>query len=294
MEQKITVQQFAESVASVSGMQSDEALRFIKLIFKSVAEKLHEGEPVELQSVGRFSLSKTSPDRVCFTPDASLADAVNAPFVSFAAVELSDDYEDEPEPQIETEPEIGTETEAEIEPEADNSESTDATDSTEQTVVEIPVIPVDTVESVEIPHLDNVIAEEVEKTPAAVDEPVEEANVEEPFEEVKVEEPDEEVKVDGRTEETSANDPVNEHEVYESVTTTAIPEIPQATPPPFDPLKAYSRPRTAIKEDEEEFVDNAKPENKEGGKFIYGLISGVVIAAAVAALAFFVYEVFLA
>ena len=75
------------------------------------------------------------------------------------------------------------------------------------------------------------------------------------------------------------------------------PAVPTPTPPPFDPVKAYRTPSIPVIEEDEEIYagdeEEAAEPQKKGGKFMFGLLTGIVIAAAIAALAFFVYEVFM-
>jgi len=101
---------------------------------------------------------------------------------------------------------------------------------------------------------------------------------------------------------------LNEDDVTDDLTVIpAIPAVPdsvdavssdmeQPTPPPFDPNKAYGMPcgGYSIPEDEEIFATNDDSRShKHKFNFIYGIITGVVIAAGLAALGFFVYEVLL-
>lgn len=252
MEQKITIQQFAERVASVSGIDKTEALAVIKLIFKNVAERLHDGDPVTVEGLGRFELSKKSAERVSFVPDEALARAVNAPFEPFKAVELSEDFTVDADEQPTVDP-------------VKQVEETPTGSGSEQEPVE-KIEQIDTFEETEpLEQVESVI--DVETAPQAPELPKE--TVQQPA----VEMP--------------------------AVPPVVPPAVPTPTPPPFDPVKAYRTPSIpVIEEEEEEEVyagdeEEAAEPQKKGGKFMFGLLTGIVIAAAIAALAFFVYEVFL-
>lgn len=107
MNNKITLSQLAERLASELGTDAAGAENLVREYFSLVADTLAEGESVKVKGLGTFRLSgieaRESVDvntgkrvvipghvRAGFTPEKSVAEAVNAPFAAFEAVELSE------------------------------------------------------------------------------------------------------------------------------------------------------------------------------------------------------------
>lgn len=84
MNQKLPVSRLAEMLAAKCGVDIESAQAFVKAFFDLVARELVDGKSVHVKGIGTFSHNVTDADSpVLFTPDASLADAVNAPFALF-------------------------------------------------------------------------------------------------------------------------------------------------------------------------------------------------------------------
>ncbi|MBO5243281.1 MAG: HU family DNA-binding protein, partial [Muribaculaceae bacterium] len=58
MNNKISVRQFAEKLASECGISPEDAQQYVKLYFDKVIECLRSGENVELPGLGKFSLTR--------------------------------------------------------------------------------------------------------------------------------------------------------------------------------------------------------------------------------------------
>ncbi len=119
--QKATMRQLAALIAPTLNITQAEAEKRIKDLFALTARLLQEGDSVEIDRLGVFSLSEGN---LLFTPDHALAQAINAPFQPFQPVELADDVDPamlddtaDPEPSQESEPEPQQDTEFQPEPE---------------------------------------------------------------------------------------------------------------------------------------------------------------------------------
>lgn len=112
MDRKITLALLAESVTRRIPLTGEEAEKWIKDYFAVIADAMASGESVKVKGLGTFKLSgieaRESVDvstgkrmlipghqRATFTPEKSFAEAVNAPFAAFEAVELSPDLTEE-------------------------------------------------------------------------------------------------------------------------------------------------------------------------------------------------------
>lgn len=95
MNEKITFQQLAESLSSLTGGSQNTTETFIKELFSEVADALARGENVKIKGIGSFSPSGFPDQPILFSPDSELAEAINAPFSCFEAIEISNDFNDE-------------------------------------------------------------------------------------------------------------------------------------------------------------------------------------------------------
>ncbi len=95
MNEKITFQQLAESLSSLTGGSQNTTETFIKELFSEVTEALAHGENVKIKGIGSFSPSGFPDQPILFSPDSELAEAINAPFSCFEAIEISNDFNDE-------------------------------------------------------------------------------------------------------------------------------------------------------------------------------------------------------
>lgn len=91
MNEKITFQQLAEHLSSLTGGSQATTETFIRELFAVVSEALSRGENVKIKNIGTFSPSGLADQPVLFAPDRELAEAINMPFACFEAVELNDD-----------------------------------------------------------------------------------------------------------------------------------------------------------------------------------------------------------
>lgn len=108
MNNKITFPRLATLLADSSGRSKRFSEDFLREFFSLISETLEAQESVKVKGLGTFRLSRVEPRRsvdvttgepmeisghtkVVFTPAKELADAVNAPFEAFTAIEISDD-----------------------------------------------------------------------------------------------------------------------------------------------------------------------------------------------------------
>lgn len=146
MENKLTIQQFAQLISSKkTGLAPTEVERVLKALFQDVSLQLQNVGEAEVPGLGVFKTVSKEKGSVILEVNPQLADMVNAPFQAFSVVELDDNYceeenaeeevpeiqaqetetEPEPEPVIElvpepepmVEPEVKSEEEVEVEPE---------------------------------------------------------------------------------------------------------------------------------------------------------------------------------
>ncbi len=110
MNNKITFPRLATLLADESGRSKRFSEDFLREFFSLISEKLTEGDSVKIKGFGTFRLSRVEPrksvdvttgqpmeisshTKVTFTPAKELAEAVNAPFEAFSAIEISDDID---------------------------------------------------------------------------------------------------------------------------------------------------------------------------------------------------------
>ncbi len=117
MKEKIAFPQLVELVAEKASTTSRMSELFLQELFATISQALGKGETVKIKGLGTFKTEKDDDGKnVIFIPDNALAEAVNAPFAQFKAVELCDEVTQEqldeidaamqPEPEAEpvTEP----------------------------------------------------------------------------------------------------------------------------------------------------------------------------------------------
>lgn len=112
MDNKITLPKFTAMMAEKSGYSKRRCEDFLREFFQTLSRNLENGEEVTVKGLGAFRLSTVEPRKsvdvstgepieipghvkVVFTPAKEMAEAVNAPFEFFEAVEASDDLTDE-------------------------------------------------------------------------------------------------------------------------------------------------------------------------------------------------------
>lgn len=107
MNNKITFPRLAALLADKSGRSKRFSEDFLRETFALISERLEAGESVKVKSLGTFRLSRVEPrksvdvttgqpmeisghSKVVFSPAKELAEAINAPFDAFSAVEIGD------------------------------------------------------------------------------------------------------------------------------------------------------------------------------------------------------------
>lgn len=107
MNRTITIDELAATVAQFTQSEQSDALTFIRETFLLASEQLLQGEAVEVAHLGTFMAVEGT---LRFRPDPELAEAINAPFAAFTAMEITDPAllaeEEEREEVTEEEPEI--------------------------------------------------------------------------------------------------------------------------------------------------------------------------------------------
>lgn len=258
MNEKITIQDIANSLKEKQGLTKKDAELFVKSMFDIMKEALASDKYVKVKGLGTFKLTEVESresinvntgerfeiqghTKISFTPDTTLKEQINKPFSHFETVILNDgvDFED-----------IPTEN---LEPQTQPEETEVATK--EQEVVELVEIVQPEETTIETPS-----TPDVEPT----EEPKEE-NIEETVEEI-IEEPVIEKLV---IEEPATKEPVVEQE-------TTQENEPEETLPIEEPVQAEETP--AIPEEtvvatETSTQEQAKPtEEKNTSAVLMGII----------------------
>lgn len=103
--EKISSQEMVEQIAAKLSVSKRVAEEFLKSLFAEIEETLLKGEPVKIKNLGTFKMQWNEPrksvnvqtgevftiegyNKVTFTPDAELKDAVNEPYSHLEPVEL--------------------------------------------------------------------------------------------------------------------------------------------------------------------------------------------------------------
>ena len=96
MKEKIAFPQLVELVAEKASTTSRMSELFLQELFVTISQALGKGETVKIKGLGTFKTEKDDDGKnVIFIPDNALAEAVNAPFAQFKAVELCDEVTQE-------------------------------------------------------------------------------------------------------------------------------------------------------------------------------------------------------
>ena len=107
MNAKITLVELTELMAESSSTTPKVCELFLRELFATISQSLINGESVKVKGIGTFKITRVKPrksvnvssgeaiqltahDKLTFTPDKSLADAVNQPFALFETVYLDD------------------------------------------------------------------------------------------------------------------------------------------------------------------------------------------------------------
>ena len=108
MNNKITFPELVDKIAELTNTSKRVSELFLKELFGVIKERLEQGESVKIKNLGTFKVTEIaarksvnvntgdemeipSHRRVSFTPDKSLAEAVNTPFEGFETIVLDDD-----------------------------------------------------------------------------------------------------------------------------------------------------------------------------------------------------------
>ena len=96
MKEKIAFPQLVELVADKAKTTTRMSELFLQELFATVSHALDNGEIVKIKGIGSFKVKKEGDQKdVFFIPDNDLAETVNAPFIQFKPVELSDEITEE-------------------------------------------------------------------------------------------------------------------------------------------------------------------------------------------------------
>ena len=90
MNNTIILSQLSETIAGLTQSEAADAENFVRERVALVAERLEADGRVEVPALGTFVIAD---DGVDYAPDAALAEAINAPFAAFEAIELPDEVE---------------------------------------------------------------------------------------------------------------------------------------------------------------------------------------------------------
>ena len=227
MNEKITIQDIANSLKEKQGLTKKDAELFVKSMFDIMKEALASDKYVKVKGLGTFKLTEVESresinvntgerfeiqghTKISFTPDTTLKEQINKPFSHFETVILNDgvDFEDIPTENLEPQPE---ETEVATK---------------EQEVIEFVEIVQPEETTIETPS-----TLDVERTEEPKEETIEETieeTVEEIIEEPVIEEPTtEEPVVEQET--TQENEPEETLPIEEPVPAEETPAIPEET-----------------------------------------------------------------
>ena len=112
MNTKITLVELSELIAEATSTSKRVCELFVRELFATVSQALINGESVKIKGVGTFAVTTVKPrksvnvstgdaiqldsyKKLTFTPDKSLAEAVNHAFAQFETIVLNDDLTDE-------------------------------------------------------------------------------------------------------------------------------------------------------------------------------------------------------
>lgn len=112
MNNKITFVELVDLMAEATSTTKRMCELFVRELFATVSQALIDGEQVKIKGIGTFKVTQTKPrksvdvntgepiqieshNKLSFTPDKSLAEAVNQHFAQFESVVLADEVTDE-------------------------------------------------------------------------------------------------------------------------------------------------------------------------------------------------------
>lgn len=148
MNNKITFVEIAEQIAESTSTSKRVCELFLRELVATITQALIDGEDVKIKGVGTFKVTRTKTrksvsistgdaieidghNKLSFTPDKSLAEAVNQPFAQFETVFLDDAMTDEKLAEIDKEyPSLFDEGSLDVTAQPVNVEASDVTEST--------------------------------------------------------------------------------------------------------------------------------------------------------------------
>ena len=148
MNNKITFVEIAEQIAESTSTSKRVCELFLRELVATITQALIDGEDVKIKGVGTFKVTRTKTrksvsistgdaieidghNKLSFTPDKSLAEAVNQPFAQFETVFLDDAMTDEKLAEIDKEyPSLFDERGLDVTAQPVNVEAADGTEAT--------------------------------------------------------------------------------------------------------------------------------------------------------------------
>ncbi len=148
MNNKITFVEIAEQIAESTSTSKRVCELFLRELVATITQALIDGEDVKIKGVGTFKVTRTKTrksvsistgdaieidghNKLSFTPDKSLAEAVNQPFAQFETVFLDDAMTDEKLAEIDKEyPSLFDERGLDVTAQPVNVEASDGTEAT--------------------------------------------------------------------------------------------------------------------------------------------------------------------
>ncbi|MGN0228628.1 MAG: HU family DNA-binding protein [Muribaculaceae bacterium] len=195
MNKKLTFPELAELLSAATNTSKRMSELFLRELFAAIAQSLIEGESVKVKGLGVFKVGEVSSrksidvntgkaieiaghKKITFTPDKSMAEAVNASFACFEAVVLDDDVTNEMIQEIDDELAAAASSaeaisEKETEEIVDENQELPEESSDEETVTL--EVPIETTETVVTPPPFNI--SQVENEPATDEEPEQETEM---------------------------------------------------------------------------------------------------------------------
>ncbi len=187
---KISLVDLAKALAKRKKLSQRESEAFVRAFFELIQEQLLAGETVKIKGLGTFKITEVGSresvnintgerivieghSKVSFTPDKTMADHVNRPFVDFQTVVINDNVSTEDMERIDAP--VVEPTEEELPPAEEAPEETPAEEAPEETPIvenapqEEVVAPVASVAAISV---EDAPAEEVPIEEAPVDEEV--------------------------------------------------------------------------------------------------------------------------
>lgn len=104
MNTKITFVELVDLLSESTSTTNRVCELFLRELFSTISKTLIKGKPVKVKGIGEFKVVESAPrkdtdeishKRITFTPDKSLADALNEPFAQFKTIILDDAVTDE-------------------------------------------------------------------------------------------------------------------------------------------------------------------------------------------------------